>query len=286
MTQPNVDSAMTRPPVNADLDAGLALPVVRKIGMRDLMGALAKGADDFSVFPTHTMFLCIIFPVFYLVVEGLALSYDLLSLLFPLAAGLTLVGPFAATGLYELSRQRELGLDLSWKAAFGVVWSPSIKGILALGLLLVLIFVLWVAIAQAIYVANFGDAPTASIPNFLRQVFTTPAGWTLMIVVNGVGFVFAVAALAISVVSFPLLLDRHVSTVVAIQTSIQAVRENPVPLAMWGLIIAALLAIGSLPLFLGLAAVLPVLGHSSWHLYRRLVEPDPRSRQEPPRPPQ
>ncbi len=180
----------------------------------------------------------------------------------------------AALGLYELSRRRELGLDLSWTHVFGVRHSLSIGGILALGMLLVVIFLVWVAAAQGIYVANFGYAPPESIPNFLRQVFTTPEGWTLIVVGNGVGFLFAVLVLMICVVSFPLLLDRQVSAAVAVLTSVRVVLRNPVTMTMWGLIVAGLLLIGSLPLFIGLAVVMPVLGHSTWHLYRKEVEPD------------
>ena len=145
--------------------------------------------------------------------------------------------------------------------------------IAALGLLLLVIFVLWVAVAQAIYIANFGYQPAASMPDFLRQVLTTPAGWALIVVGNGVGFLFAVVALCISVVSFPLLLDRDVGAVEAVLTSVRAVAANPIPMAAWGLIVAAALVIGSLPLFFGLAVVMPVLGHATWHLYRRIVVP-------------
>jgi len=137
-----------------------------------------------------------------LVLAQLTLNNNLLHLFFPLAAGFALIGPFAALGLYELSRRRELGLDLSWTHVFGVRHSLSIGGILALGMLLVVIFLVWVAAAQGIYVGNFGYAPPEAISNFLRQVFTTPEGWTLIVVGNGVGFLFAVLVLMICVV-FP-----------------------------------------------------------------------------------
>jgi uncharacterized membrane protein len=276
---------MTHLHVLAGAEASPALPVVRKIGLRDLKDALAQGIDDFRAFPTHVIFLSIIYPLIGLLLARLTLSYDLLPLLFPLAAGFTLIGPFAAIGLYELSRRRELGLEVSWKDALGARRSPSIDGIIALGVLLLVIFALWVAVAQAIYVANFGYTPAAQIPDFLRQVFTTPAGWTLIIVGNGVGFLFAAAVLAISIVSFPLLLDRDVGAVVAVLTSVRAVAKNPGMIALWGLIVAALLVLGSLPLFVGLAVVMPVLGHSSWHLYRKLVEADPLPRPDEPPPP-
>jgi uncharacterized membrane protein len=267
-------------------DASPALPEVRKIGLSDLKEALAKGMDDFRAFPTHVVFLSIIYPIVGLALARLTLSYDFLPLLFPLAAGFALVGPVAATGLYELSRRRQLGLDVEWKDAFGARRSPSIDGIMALGGLLLAIFVLWIALAQAIYVATFGYAPAATIPNFLSQLFTTPQGWTLIVVGNAVGFLFALTVLTISVVSFPLLLDRDVGAVVALLTSVRAVLRNPLPMAAWGLIVAALLLIGSLPLFFGLAVVMPILGHSTWHLYRAVVVTQESPAQEPEASPQ
>jgi uncharacterized membrane protein len=262
-----------------------ARPAVRRIGLTDLKDALARGIADFWAMPTHAVFLCLIYPIAGLVLARLALGYDILPLLFPLAAGFALVGPFAAIGFYELSRRREQDLDLSWADAFDVLRSPSRGAIAALGFLLLTIFVIWIAIAQAIYVTNFGYEPAASIPDFIHQVLTTPAGWALIIVGNLVGFLFAVTVLIISVVSFPLLLDRDVGAVEAVLTSVRAVAANPLTMAAWGMIVAGLLLIGSLPLFLGLAVVVPVLGHSTWHLYRKVVEPDLNPRQELPRPP-
>jgi uncharacterized membrane protein len=263
------------------LDASQALPVVRKIGIADLKDALLKGIDDFRAMPTHAIFLSIIYPVGAIIVAQLTLN-DLFHLFFPLAAGFALLGPVAALGLYELSRRRELGMGSSWTHAFGVLHSRSIVGIVALGVLLIVIFLVWVAFCQALYVATFGTAPPASIPNFVHRLFTTREGWTLILVGNGVGFLFAVFVLMISVVSFPLLLDRNVGVGVAMLTSIKVILANPVTMALWGLMIAVLLVIGSLPLFIGLAIVMPVLGHSTWHLYRKVVAPDPHALQDEP----
>jgi len=251
-----------------------AAPIIRKIGLADLKDALARGIDDFLAMPSHAVFLCLIYPIVGFVLARLVLGYNVLPMLFPLAAGFALIGPFAAIGLYEMSRRRELGMDVSWRHALDVFRSPSIGPILVLGLILVAIFLTWLAVAQAIYVANFGYTPAASMPHFIQQVFGTPAGWALIIVGNGVGFLFAALVLILSVVSFPLLLDRDVGAATAILTSVRAVLANPVMMAIWGLIVAALLALGSIPAFFGLAVVMPVLGHATWHLYRKVVEPD------------
>lgn len=247
---------------------------IRRIGFADLKEALRLGLDDFRAMPTHAMFLCAIYPIVGLLAARLAFGYSVLPLLYPLGAGFALVGPLAALGLYELSRRREAGLETTAGHALDVVRSSSAGALTALGLLLLAIFGLWVAFANAIYVANFGYGSPASIGAFLHDVFTTPAGWTLIVVGNVVGFLFAVLVLTVSVVSFPLLLDRDVGAAVALLTSIRVVVKNPVPMAAWGLIVAVLLVIGSLPFFLGLTVVVPVLGHATWHLYRRVVESD------------
>jgi len=250
-----------------------AHPVVRKIGLADLRDALAKGADDFYAMPTHAIFLCIIYPFVGFALARLAFGYSILPLLYPLASGFALVGPIAALGLYELSRRREAGLETSATRAFDVFESSSIGAVAVLGILLLIIFVVWVAVADAIYVANFGYASPPSVGAFLKDVLTTRPGWNLIIVGNGLGLLFAILVLTISVVSFPLLLDRDVGAAVALLTSIRAVAHNPLTMMVWGLIVAALLVVGSLPLFFGLTVVMPLLGHATWHLYRKVVEP-------------
>jgi uncharacterized membrane protein len=260
--------------------------VIRKIGLSDLRDALRLGWEDFKAMPSHAIVLCVIYPVLGLVLFRAVLGYSVLPLLFPLAAGFTLIGPFAALGLYELSRRRERGEQAAAWDAIQVLRAPSFGAMLGLGTLLLALFVTWIAVADAIYIATFGHAPAASIPDFASRVLTGPEGRWLIIVGCGVGFLFALVALCVSVVSFPLMLDRHASAIDAIRTSLRAVMKNPVAMAAWGLIVAALLVIGSLPFFVGLAVVLPVLGHATWYLYRKVVEPDPNPPQEQPRPPQ
>ncbi len=261
-----------------------AAPVVRTIGLSDLQTALRLGWEDFKAVPSHAIILCVIYPVLGLVLARTVLGYSVLPLLFPLAAGFALVGPFAALGLYELSRRRERGEQASAWDAVDVLRSPSFGAMLGLGTLLLALFVTWVATAQAIYVATFGYEAAAEIPDFVGRVLTTPQGWWLILAGCGVGFLFALVALCVSVVSFPLMLDRHAGVADAMVTSLRAVARNPVPMAAWGLIVAVLLVLGSLPFFLGLAIVIPLLGHATWHLYREVIAPDLNSQSLPPRP--
>jgi len=257
---------------------------VRHITPSDLWQALAEGFSDFAAIPSHAIFLCVIYPLLGLWLISLASGYSAVPLAFPLAAGFALIGPFAAVGLYELSRRREAGLDISFNHAFDVVRSPSFGAILLLGLLLMAIFLVWLAVAQAIYVANFGYTAPASVGQFVDEVFTTRAGWRLIVVGTGTGFLFAAVVLTITAISFPLLLDRDVGAAVALLTSIRVVAANPLTMALWGFIVAALLVLGSTPFFLGLTVVMPVLGHATWHLYRKAVNADAAPRADFPPP--
>ena len=253
-------------------DAARAAPLaVRRIGFSDLKDALARGFDDFKAYRTDVVFLCLIYPVIGLVLARHAFGDGMLTMLFPLASGFALIGPFAAIGLYEMSRRREQNADVAWPDAFSVVRAPAFGKIAVLGMLLVAMFFLWLAAANVIYTFTMGPEQPASLVAFVGDLFTTPAGWALIALGVGVGFLFAVLVLAISVVSFPLLLDRDVSLVTAVWTSTRAAIANPIPMAMWGLIVAAGLVLGTLPAFLGLVVVVPVLGHATWHLYRKMV---------------
>jgi uncharacterized membrane protein len=246
-------------------------PAVRHIEVMDLGHVLARGLDDFAAYRTDVIFLCVFYPLVGLVLARLAFGYDLLPLIFPLASGFALVGPFAAVGLNEMSRRREAGMAVTWADAFEVFRSPSFGAIVVLGLVLMAIFLLWLLAAEAIYQITLGPAPPASLAGFAHDVLATPAGWTMIGVGVGVGFLFALLVLAISVISFPLLLDREAGVDTAVLTSIRAVLTNPGPMAAWGLIVAGGLVIASIPFFLGLIIVMPVLGHATWHLYRLIA---------------
>lgn len=247
---------------------------INHIKIADLGEAITKGFSDFGACRSDVVFICVLYPLAGLFIVRMAFGYELLPLLFPLLSGFALIGPLAAIGLYEISRQRETGAKVKWSAAFGVLRAPGLPSIVALGLILLITFFFWLLSAHIIYLLTLGPEPPASIASFFNEVLTTLPGWIMILLGCGIGFCFALLVLMISVVSFPMLIDHNVGLGVAISASIQAVLSNPVPMAVWGLIVAGGLVIGSLPALVGLIVVMPVLGHATWHLYRKVVSFD------------
>ena len=248
------------------------VPAVNTITRDDLLEVLSKGVDDFKQKPSHIFLLVLLYPIIGLIAARVAAGYEMLPIVFPLISGFALVGPLAAIGVYEMSRRREAGLDVSWADALNVVRSPSIGAIMMLSALVGLVYFAWLAAAMVIYWSLFGSAVPETIGGFANQILTTPTGWLLIILGCGVGFVFALAVLAMTAVSFPMLLDRQVSAVVAIRTSVRVFKANPKTMLIWGMIVTAGLVLGSVPFFIGLAVTMPILGHATWHLYKKVVQ--------------
>jgi uncharacterized membrane protein len=255
----------------ADAQMVRVVPEVRRIGVADLRAALTKGLEDFGAFRTDVIFLCLLYPVIGLLLVRLASGNEFLPLVFPLASGFALVGPFAAVGLNEMSRRREQGLAPNWADYFAVFRSPALGRVVLLGIILIALLLLWLVVAQAIYNFTMGPNPPTSITQFAHDVLLTPAGWIMIVVGVSVGFLFALLVLTISAVAFPMLLDRNVPIEIAMLTSVRVIATNKFTMAAWGLIVAALLVVGSIPALLGLIVVMPVLGHGTWHLYRAAV---------------
>jgi uncharacterized membrane protein len=264
-TPSNIGSASTSVPAGPPI-------AIRRIGREDVRAALRAGFADFLAKRGDLVFIGFVYTLVGLVTAVAALGYPLLAWFFPLAAGLSLLGPLTCTGFYELARRREAGLEANWWHFFDILRHPSRGQIALVAGVLIGLFLAWVAAAALIYRLFLGDAPPASVGSFLATLFGTPQGWGMIVVGNIVGLAFAVVVLAVSLVSLPMLVDRRVDGGTAIATSIHAVRANPAATARWGLTVAVLLVLGSIPLFLGLAVVLPVLGYATWHLYARLID--------------
>lgn len=244
---------------------------IRKIDASNLREALRKGKDDFFARPTHGLFIAIIYTLIALFTAVIGLGIDLLPLLFPLISGFALLGPIAACGLYSLSLRRENGQDYAWWHVFDVFTAPSRLAIAGMGIALAAVFVLWLYAAQFMYTLFLGPAAPTAIPELLSLVFTTAAGWQLLIVGCAVGFVFSVGVFVTTIISLPLLLDRKISLGHAVTTSIQAVKINARTMAVWFVSVAVLLFLGALPLLIGWAVVVPIVAHATWHLYRQVI---------------
>ncbi|UWP89245.1 DUF2189 domain-containing protein [Aliiroseovarius crassostreae] len=249
-----------------------APPKLRSLHMADLNAALRLGYKDFCAARTEVMMLVVFYPVVGLILITMAFNMSLLPLLAPLMMGFALLGPVAAVGLYEISRRREAGEDVSFTSAIGVLGAPSLGGILVIGAYLFVLFMAWMLSAWAIYQATLGPDLPETVYGFAKSALTTPAGWMMIFLGGGVGFAFALVVLATTVISVPMLLDRKVGVAVAVGCSIQLVRSNPGVMLRWGVIVLAALLLGALPLLLGLVVVLPILGHATWHLYRKAVQ--------------
>jgi uncharacterized membrane protein len=245
---------------------------VRKISDEDLRASLRQGWEDFGDLRGDLVFAGLIYTVIGLAAVVMTASKPLIPFFYPVVAGVALLGPIAAVGFYELARRRESGHEVHWYNFVDVRKRPSVDdmGIVA-GLLLV-IFVGWLLAAAALYAVIFGWATPTSIGGFLTMVLTTARGWALIVSGLLVGAIFGWFVLALSVASLPMLVDCDVTAADAVRASWRASHANKGEMIRWGVIVAALLVLGSIPAFVGLAFVLPWLGYSTWHLYTRLID--------------
>lgn len=247
------------------------LPDIRRISTADLNWALAEGWRDFTEKRGDLLFLGLLYPVVCFLAVLLAFNAPLLPLLFPLVAGLSIAGPAVASGFYELARRREEGRDSSWWHFLDPLNGRSRTPLAFLTIGIAVLFVAWLVVAYAIYDMTLGATAPMQVDDVLGRLFTTTAGWELIVLGNLAGAVFAVATLVLAIVSFPMVVDKPVDAGTAIRTSIKAVRENPRETFGWGLRVAGLMLLGMIPAAIGLAVVLPWLGYATWHLYTRLV---------------
>lgn len=245
-------------------------PAVNRLGLDDLAAVLRLGWRDFRRAPQFGLFFAAVF-----VVGGWLLYYALtragmLWLTLPLSAGFPILGPFIACGLYEVSRRLEAGLPLSWGAVLGVIWAEKNRQIPSMAVVIVVFFLFWNFLGHMIFALFLGLSAMTNVSSSF-DIYLTANGLTMLAVGTAVGAVFATVLFSITVVSLPLLMDRDVDFVTAMITSFRTVRDNPGVMLVWGLTIAGLTFLAMLPAFLGLFVVFPVLGHATWHLYRRAL---------------
>ncbi len=248
-----------------------SLPDVRRITFADIWDVFKRGWSDFLAAPAFGLFFSAVYVIGGLVLFTGVIFFQVHWLAYPLVIGFALIGPFIATGLYEVSRRRELGLELSWSAVLGVVFAQSRRELGWMAFVMLFVFWIWMYQARTIFAVFFGFQGFATFEGFLTAIFTTSNGWLFLFVGHCVGAVIAMVLFALTVISCPLLLDRNTDFVTAMITSIRAVTTSPVTMIAWGLFVIACVVIAVVPAFLGLFVVLPVFGHATWHLYRRVV---------------
>jgi len=244
----------------------------RHINDDDLKIALRQGLEDFNDLRGDLFFAGLIYTLIGVAAVAMTTNMPLLPFFYPVVAGVGLLGPLAAVGFYELAKRREAGQEVHWFNFLDVRKRSTVDDMGIVAALLLVIFVAWLIAAGALYALLFGWTTPKSVPDFLAMVFTTPRGWALIGLGAMVGAIFGWMVLALSVVSLPMLVDRDVSASEAVSASWRAAHANKGEMVRWGIIVTALLVLGSLPLFVGLAFVLPWLGYSTWHLYTRLID--------------
>ncbi|AXS40524.1 DUF2189 domain-containing protein [Breoghania sp. L-A4] len=254
--------------------------VINTITTADIGAALSAGFRDFTAAPVYGLFFGGFYAVAGWLILGVLFFLDLHFMAYPLAAGFALVAPFVASGVYEVSRRQERGLPLSWSAVFGAIGASGRRDLGWMAVVTTFTLVIWIEIATVIYLVFFGLRPL-DWGSLMTAVTSTANGLIFLGLGNLAGALLGITVFAISVVSFPLLLDRDIDFVTAMITSVRSVIENPRPMLFWAVLIAAGLALSLLSLFVGLFIVLPVLGHASWHVYRKLIPAEEAKSAEP-----
>jgi uncharacterized membrane protein len=253
-------------------DAASPGPIeIRRVGLNELMPALKAGFDDLRELRTDQVTIAVLFPLAGLAVAGVIADRALLPFLFPVASGFALIGPLATLWYAALSRGRELWGEDAASHPLHLFFGPRGRSLRLLGGVAILLFLLWNAAAGVIYYLTLGTSHEKANAFFLIRVLTTRAGWEMIVIGCGVGVIFALITVAVGCVSFPLALDKPVTAIEAIRVSLTAMARNPLFMLCWGIVIVAGLVVGAIPGRLGLAVTLPVLGHATWHVYRRIV---------------
>ena len=263
-SSPDTSSPARRPP---------PMPKVNPVGIGDLFEVLRQGLSDFARAPLFGLFFGGVYALGGIFIALSLTVWDIPWMIYPVAIGFPLIGPFIAVGLYEVSRRLEAGKPLDWSGVLGVVWRQRQRELAWMAFVMLFVFWVWMYQVRLLIAIILSRASFSSLDRFLDVIFTTPQGWTFLAVGHVVGAVLALVLFSITVVSIPLLLDRESDFVTAMITSVKTVSTNPVPMLGWGVFVTLAVIVSSVPVFLGLIVTLPVLGHATWHLYKKAVSP-------------
>lgn len=247
-------------------------PEVKRVDVADLTEVLGLAANDMRRATGMSLFFGVVYALGGLGLVVLFLQRDVPFLIYPTAMGFALLAPFFAAGLYDISRRLEAGEPLSWSAVLSSIWRASGRDLGWMAFVTAFTFIIWMDIAAMLTFAFMGFS-ASSVAEFIHDVFMTPHGLLFLIIGNVVGALIAFFVFSISVISFPMLYDRDIDFVTAMVTSVRLVLRNKKAMLGWALTISFLMAVSILSCFLGLVFSLPLLGHASWHLYRRAVVP-------------
>ncbi len=246
-------------------------PQIRAITVDDISASLAGGLRDFRAAPTFGLLVGAVYALAGNLLFWVAASFDMLFLAYPLAAGFALIAPFAAVGLYETSRRLGTGAPATIGRLIGAVPAHARRELGYMALVTAFGLIGWIYAAGFVYALFFGLRPL-DYTDIVTAVVSTPRGIAFLMVGNVIGAVMATVIFSVSVIAYPMLLDRDIDFVTAMIASIRAVFAAPMVMLGWGIFVGTLLAVAILPMFLGLVVVLPWLGHATWHLYRRAVD--------------
>lgn len=246
------------------------LPEPVRIPLSAVGDAMSAGWQDFRRAPAFGLLFSAFYVAGGLVLAAVAFASGQEWWLMPFILGFPLIAPFAAVGLYEVSRRIEVGEPLDWSQIIRVVISQKDRQLPSMAMVILLLFMFWVFVAHTVFALFMGVSALTNITSS-GALLLEGRGLIMLVVGTLIGAGFAVALFSFTVVGLPLLLDREVDFITAIITSIQAVALNLPVMAAWAAIIATGLFMGIMPFFIGLFIALPVLGHASWHMYRRLM---------------
>jgi uncharacterized membrane protein len=247
------------------------LPKVNPLTTRDLRDCLISGLSDFARAPAFGLFFGAMVALFGIGIVAALTIFDTPWLIYPFAIGFPLVGPFLAVGLYEVSRRLQAGSPLTWSGVTGVILAQRSREFIWMAFVVLFVFWIWMYQIRLLLAVFLGQLSFSSFDAFTQVLLHTPQGLMFLVFGHVIGAVLALSLFSLTVIAMPMLLDREVDFITAMITSVKAVIISPVPMLGWGIIITLAVIAACLPFFLGLVIVLPVLGHATWHIYKKAV---------------